>query len=82
VLDLATGAIAWTADGPGVPIDVDGTSLLVRRHTDTGDLALLDFTTGRQRWTAPDAGLPGTLRAETPRDGGAASNGTTVSRQR
>jgi hypothetical protein len=60
VLDLATGAIAWTAAAPGVPIDGDGNSLLVRRHADTGDLALLDFADGRQRWTAPDAGLPGT----------------------
>ena len=59
-LDLATGTIAWTADAPGVPIDGDGDALLVRRHADTGDLALLDFASGRQRWTAPDAGLPGT----------------------
>ena len=59
-LDLATGAITWTAAAPGVPIDGDGHSLLVRRHADTGDLALLDFDGGRQRWTAPDAGLPGT----------------------
>jgi hypothetical protein len=60
LLDLATGAITWTAVAPGVPVDGDGNSLLVRRHADTGDLALLDFASGRQRWTAPDAGLPGT----------------------
>ena len=60
VLDLATGAITWTAAAPGVPIDGDGNALLVRSHADTGDLALLDFASGRQRWTAPDAGLPGT----------------------
>jgi hypothetical protein len=60
VLDLATGTIAWTATAPGVPIDGDGHGLLVRRHADTGDLALLDFASGQQWWTAPDTGLPGT----------------------
>ena len=60
VLDLATGTITWTATAPGVPIDGDGNGLLVRRHADTGDLALLDFASGRQRWTAQDTGLPGT----------------------
>jgi PQQ-like domain len=59
-LDLATGAVSWTASTPGVPIDGDDQSLLVRRHADAGDLALLDFASGRQRWTAPDTGLPGT----------------------
>jgi outer membrane protein assembly factor BamB len=57
VFDLATGRTVWRGDAQGVPIDGDGRTLLVRRHTDRGSLALLDFATGRVLWTAPDPGL-------------------------
>lgn len=60
VFDLVKGRTVWRGDAPGVPIDGDGHTLLVRDHADTGALALLDFGTGRVLWKAPDPGLPGT----------------------
>ena len=60
VIDLATGRTVWTARAPGVPIDGDGRSILVRQSADHGGLSLLDFHTGRTRWSAPDPGLSGT----------------------
>lgn len=59
VFDLASGRTVWRGDASGVPIDGDGRSLLVRRQADSGPLSLLDFTTGRTLWTAPDPGLSG-----------------------
>lgn len=59
VFDLATGRTVWRGDTPGVPIDGDGRTLLVRQEADAGGLALLDFATGRRLWTAPDPGLEG-----------------------
>jgi hypothetical protein len=59
VFDLATGRTVWAGDKAGVPLDTDGTSLLVRQSADTGELAVLDFETGKPRWTAPDPGLEG-----------------------
>ncbi|MEU8119877.1 PQQ-binding-like beta-propeller repeat protein [Spirillospora sp. NPDC049024] len=59
VFDLASGRTVWRGDAPGVPIDGDGHTLLVREHADTGALSLLDFATGRVLWKAPDPGLPG-----------------------
>lgn len=59
VFDLASGRTVWRGDAPGVPIDGDGHTLLVRDHADTGALSLLDFVTGRVLWKAPDPGLPG-----------------------
>ena len=59
VFDLATGRAIWVGDAAGVPIDGDGRSLLVRTTVDSGELTLLDFATGRQRWKAPDTGLSG-----------------------
>jgi outer membrane protein assembly factor BamB len=59
VFDLATGRTAWAGDTVGVPIDSDGASLLVRRYSDIGEISLLDFTTGKHRWSAPDPGLEG-----------------------
>ncbi|MEV3923187.1 PQQ-binding-like beta-propeller repeat protein [Actinomadura coerulea] len=60
VFDLASGRTVWRGEAPGVPIDGDGHTLLVREHADTGALSLLDFATGRVLWKAPDPGLPGT----------------------
>lgn len=60
VFDLVKGRTVWRGDAPGVPIDGDGHTLLVRDHADTGALSLLDFGTGRVLWKAPDPGLPGT----------------------
>ncbi|WP_163508311.1 PQQ-binding-like beta-propeller repeat protein [Fodinicola acaciae] len=60
LFDLATGKTVWSGARPGVPIDMDAHSMLVRAQFDTGNLALLDTATGRQRWTAPDPGLEGT----------------------
>ncbi|MBO4209842.1 PQQ-binding-like beta-propeller repeat protein [Micromonospora echinofusca] len=60
LVDLATGDTVWTADGPGAPIDGYGTALLVRQFADQGPFRLLDVESGRERWTVPDTGLPGT----------------------
>ncbi|GGT55785.1 hypothetical protein GCM10010177_09770 [Actinomadura citrea] len=59
VFDLGSGRTVWRGDAPGVPIDGDGHTLLVRQHADTGALSLLDFVSGRVLWKAPDPGLPG-----------------------
>jgi outer membrane protein assembly factor BamB len=59
VVDLRTGQAEWEASTPGVPIDGDERTLLVRDYADAGELAVLDFTTGEQRWSAPDPGLSG-----------------------
>ncbi|MFB9835327.1 outer membrane protein assembly factor BamB family protein [Actinoallomurus acaciae] len=60
MIDLATGRTVWAAHASGAPVDGDGRSILVRRFTDRGGLALLDFGTGHTRWSAPDPGLSGT----------------------
>ncbi|WP_141582277.1 PQQ-binding-like beta-propeller repeat protein [Actinomadura sp. WMMA1423] len=57
VFDLASGRTVWRGGAPGVPIDGDEHTLLVREHADTGALSLLDFATGRVLWKAPDTGL-------------------------
>jgi hypothetical protein len=59
LFDLATGRTAWVGEHPGVPIDSDDGSVLVRRLADSGELALRDFATGKSRWSAPDPGLRG-----------------------
>jgi outer membrane protein assembly factor BamB len=59
VFDLTSGRTIWRGDAPGVPIDGDGRTLLVREHADTGALSLLEFATGRVLWKAPDPGLAG-----------------------
>jgi outer membrane protein assembly factor BamB len=60
LIDLRTGKAQWEAATAGVPIDGDDRSVLVRRSSDEGELALLDMITGTPRWTAPDPGLSGT----------------------
>ena len=59
VFDLATGRTVWEGTAPGVPVDGDRRTLLVRRYADEGGLTLLDFASGRVRWSAPDPGLSG-----------------------
>ncbi|SBT39179.1 outer membrane protein assembly factor BamB family protein [Micromonospora auratinigra] len=59
LVDLGTGKAVWVGATPGVPIDGDDRSVLVRRTADEGELALLDLETGTPRWTAPDPGLSG-----------------------
>ncbi|MEU8047624.1 PQQ-binding-like beta-propeller repeat protein [Micromonospora echinofusca] len=59
-VDLRTGRTQWEAATPGVPVDGDDRSVLVRRAADGGELALLDAATGATRWSAPDPGLAGT----------------------
>ncbi|MGC4763231.1 PQQ-binding-like beta-propeller repeat protein [Micromonospora sp. DT46] len=60
MIDLRTGKAQWEGVAPGVPIDGDDRSVLVRRTADEGELALLDMATGATRWSAPDPGLSGT----------------------
>ncbi|MEV0567477.1 PQQ-binding-like beta-propeller repeat protein [Dactylosporangium sp. NPDC050588] len=59
VYDLATGRTVWRSDERGVPLESDGTTLLVRDTADEGGFRLLDFQTGAVRWKAPDSGLSG-----------------------
>ncbi|WP_433472373.1 PQQ-binding-like beta-propeller repeat protein [Spirillospora sp. CA-142024] len=59
VFDLASGRTIWRGDAPGIPIDGDGHTLLVRELADTGALTSMDFATGRVLWKAPDPGLSG-----------------------
>lgn len=54
LFDLATGRTIWQGRTQGVPIDSDGNGMLVRDRSDSGKLHMLDFATGRVRWTAPD----------------------------
>lgn len=56
LIDLATGRSGWRAEVRGVALDTDGRSVLVRERTAEGKLTVLDFGTGRVRWTAPDPG--------------------------
>lgn len=56
LLDVSTGRFGWQAKGRGVPLDTDGRSVLVRERTAEGKLTMLDFGTGRVRWTASDPG--------------------------
>jgi outer membrane protein assembly factor BamB len=58
--DVEAGRLAWKAATPGVPVDGDAGSLLVREQYEKGRLSLLDLATGRMRWSAPDPGLDGT----------------------
>ncbi|MFG1777711.1 PQQ-binding-like beta-propeller repeat protein [Micromonospora sp. NPDC049048] len=59
-VDLRTGKAEWEGTSPGVPINGDDRSVLVRRTADEGELALLDMDTGATRWSAPDPGMSGT----------------------
>jgi hypothetical protein len=59
VYDLLTGGTVWEGDEPGVPIDGNGRSVLIRTYADEGALAVRDFESGAVRWIAPDPGLSG-----------------------
>lgn len=55
--DVQSGELDWTGTDPGVPVDADAESVLVRDTLQKGGLALLDAGSGRRRWTADDPGL-------------------------
>lgn len=54
--DLTTGKSRWAAQRTGVPIDVGGSTVLVRDGADRGAIRALDLTTGRQLWQGWDPG--------------------------
>lgn len=55
VFDMSTGRTVWRGKAKGVPVDGDGHSILVRAQAGAGkQLSMLDFATGRVRWTLPD----------------------------
>lgn len=55
--DVESGDLDWTGSEPGVPVDADAQSVLVRDTLQGGGLTLLDADRGRRRWTADDPGL-------------------------
>ena len=55
--DVESGESVRTGSDPGVPLDADSESVLVRDSARSGGLSLLDAGNGRRRWTADDPGL-------------------------
>jgi hypothetical protein len=54
LIDLRTGKPLWTAEVKGIGVALSESSVLIRDNDEFGGLAMLDASSGKVRWRAPD----------------------------